>query len=275
MLSLLAFELQSRWKAVLGWSIGLIGFGALYIVAYDQAADEMASLADIPIYQAMGVELGTFESFMGSVLILFLPLLLGIYAIVSGTRTLGGEEDEGTLELLLARPVPRWQIVTAKTVALGVAILAILVLAGLGIAGVYAGYQDVIESSITPMDLFRAILSGWFITMVVAMVSIFLGSTVPSRRIATVIAAAFLIASYFGENISTMASSLEFLKPISIFSYYDTSAAIFTAGVAAGDVLVLSALVIVFFGLTLLGFEYRDVTTGAWPWQRSRVPPES
>ena len=105
--NLIVHELRSRWKGIIGWTFGLILFGAMYIWVWPQAADQMVDLADLSIYQAMGINLRSFEGYIGSVVILFLPLLLGIYSIVTATRALVGEEDEGTLELVMARPIAR------------------------------------------------------------------------------------------------------------------------------------------------------------------------
>jgi ABC-2 type transport system permease protein len=56
------------------------------------------------------------------------PLLLLIFAIGVGARTLAGEEREGTLELVLATPVPRWRLVpeTFAALAVGTALIGVV-----------------------------------------------------------------------------------------------------------------------------------------------------
>lgn len=272
MLSLLAHELRSRWKAVVGWGIGLILFGAMYITVFPEVAEQMADMGDLSLYQAMGISMATFEGYVGSVIILFVPLLLGIYAIITGTKTLAGEEDGGTLELIMARPLSRWQIVSVKAFAIGTALIVILLVAGLGNAAVLAAIKKGYETTLMPMNIFSAILTGWPITMAFAMIALFLGAFVPSRRIASMIATVVLIASYFGENIANMVHSLEGIKAYSLFTYFDSSATVFTDGAEASDVLILLGVAVVFFALTLISFQRRNVTVGAWPWQRGRVP---
>ncbi len=274
MLSLLAHELRSRWKAVVGWGIGLILFGAMYITVYPEVAEQMADMADLSIYQAMGISMASFEGYIGSVVILFVPLLLGIYAIITSTKTLAGEEDSGTLELIMARPLSRRQIVSVKALAIGTALIVILLVAGLGNAAVLAAIKTSYDTTLMPMNLLSAILTGWPITMAFAMIALFLGAFVPSRRIASMIATVVLIASYFGENIANMVNSLEGIKPYSLFTYFDSSATAFTDGAKTSDVLILLSVAVVFFALTLISFQRRNVTVGAWPWQRGRVPAE-
>ncbi len=273
-LSLLAHELRSRWKAVVGWGIGLTLFGAMYTAVYPEAEEQMAGLADLSLYQALGISMGTFEGYIGSVIILFIPLLLGIYAIVTSTKTLAGEEDSGTLELIMARPLSRRQIVSVKAFAIGIALIVILLVAGLGNAAVLAAIKTGYETSMMPMELFSAVLTGWPITMAFAMIGLFLGAFLPNRRLASMTATVFLIASYFGENIASMVDSLKVVKPLSLFTYFDSSAAVFADGARASDVLILLGVVVVFFVLALVSFQRRNVTVGAWPWQRGKVPAE-
>lgn len=78
----------------------------------------------------MGFFVDTFESYLGSTVVLFTPIILGIYAIGTSTHTLGGEEDEGTLELVMAMPLHRWQIVTGKVIAIGVSTFFMLMIGG-------------------------------------------------------------------------------------------------------------------------------------------------
>lgn len=272
MIGLMLHELRARWRSVLGWTLGLIALGVTYIGVYPQAAEEMRSLAGLEIYQALGIQMATFEGYIASVVVQFVPVLLGIYAILVGTRTLAGEEDEGTLEILLAQPVRRWQIVLVKAFSIAVAMGVIVVLAGLACAGTLRAFLDQVDTSVTPMDLFLAVLSGWPISMAFAMISLFLGAFLPGRRIASMVAAVVLIVSYFGETLTGMVSSLETIEPVSLFTYFDSSPTVFTEGVRGKDIGILLGIGAVFLGLAVLSFARRNVTVGAWPWTRNRAP---
>ena len=273
--NLIIHELRSRWKGIVGWAIGLTLFGAMYISVWPQAADQMVGLAELSIYQAMGINLRSFEGYMGSVVILFLPLLLGIYSIVTATRALAGEEDDGTLELVMARPIARWQIVAAKGFAIGIALIVILLLAGAGDAAVLAAIKTSYETTVMPIDLFLVLLTAWPITMAFAMISLFAGAFMPSRRIAVIVATVVLIGSYFGENITGMVGSLEFVKPFSLFTYFDSSATVFAESAKASDVAILIGVAAAFLALAVISFQRRNVTVGAWPWQRAQLPNEA
>lgn len=271
MFSLLKYELNSRWVAIVGWGIGLALFGTMYTSFFPQVEEEMAGLADLSIYQAMGVDLTSFEGYIASVVVQFVPLLLGIYAIITSTEALAGEEDSGTLELILSTPLERWQIVSMKAIAIAVATLLILAIAGLGNALTLSVIKASVEIDVTAMQLYLAVLSSWPIILAFLMVSLFSGAYLPNRRTAALFMTVIFVVSYFGENLAGMVKSLDFLKPLSPFTYFDASANVFAEGVQAKDVGVLLGIAALFFVLALLSFQRRNVTVGAWPWQRASV----
>jgi len=271
MLSLLKHELLSRWRAMLGWGVGLALFGAMYISIYPQVSEQMAQISDLAIYEAMGIEMTTFEGYIASVVLSYVALLLGIYAIVTSTKTLAGEEDAGTLELVMAQPLSRWQIVAMKTAGIAVAMFAALVVAAIGDAIVLQAIRSTTSVNVTPLELGLAVIGAWPITMAFVTFGIFLGAFLPSRRIAAIVATVVFVASFFAEGISGMTESLKPIKPFSLFAYFDSTATTFTEGVAVSDVAVLLIVALVFFVLALIGFQRRDVTVGAWPWQRMRT----
>jgi ABC-2 type transport system permease protein len=271
MLNLLKHELLSRITATIGWSIGLILFGALYITVFPEVSDQMGNLSDLAIYQAMGVDLQSFAGFISSVVLQFLPLLLGIYAIITSTQTLAGEEDNGTLEMIVAMPIRRWQIVLVKAFAIAVIVFIILVIAGFGNAQVLKVIKTTTEIDVTPTQLFAAVLNGWPITMAFSMIGLFLGAYLPHKRPAAAIATVIFVTSFFGRNLVDLVDSLENLKPFFLFTYLDTTPTIFKEGVNPADLWTLLGVAVVFLLLAILAFQRRNITVHAWPWQRAQV----
>jgi len=272
---LLLHELRFRVRGMIGWGIGMVAFGAVYINVYPEVAKQMGALPDLPLYEVLGMSFVDIESYIASVILNFLPILLGIYGIVTGTKTLAGEEDEGTLELIMAQPLSRFQIVTAKSISLAVAIFVILVAAAAADAVFFASVREQSNATLEPVQLFFVVFSAWPISVAIAMMSLFLGSFLPKRRTASVVAAVVVIASYFGKTLSGMVPSLKGVRFLSLFAHFDSTAAVFYDGVKARDIIVLLSLAFVFYGLTLLSFQARNVTVGAWPWQKvGRAPSE-
>jgi ABC-2 type transport system permease protein len=273
MLNLFKHEVLSRLGEILGWGLGLGLFGAVYIGVYPQMEGQMADLADLELYRAMGIDLASFAGYIASAVLQFLSLLLGIYAISTSTDALAGEEDSGRLELVLAMPLKRWQIVAAKALALALAALGILVIAGAGSALVLEAVRATSTVDVSAGQLFGAVLNGWPLTLAVMMLGLWLGAYLPNRRAAALTLTVIFVANYFGNTLGRMIDSLADLRRFTLFYYLDTNTTIFSQGARAGDVAVLLGLAALFLGLALLAFQRRNVTVGAWPWQRARLPP--
>lgn len=271
MLRLLWQELVFRRSAIIGWSLGLCFFPLVYIAIYPSVADQMAGFADLEIYQAMGMSLGTFPDWVGSILIVFMPLVAAIYGIINGTGTLAGEEEDGRLEMVVTLPLPRWQIVTAKAIALAISSFIMFVVVAVVSLLVFQAIESQIETEMVGTDMFTAVLLAWPLVFAVGMLSLFLAAFCANRRIASIIAAAVLVVSYFGSNLAASTTALEPFEPFFLFTYLDASGTAVMGGQAAGDMLVLLAIGLVSFALALFFFQRRDLTVGLWPWQRARV----
>jgi len=278
MLRLLLQELRSRRNGIIGWAIGLSLLPAIYVGIYPQFADDLAgmqNILDLEIYKAMGMNFGTFEDWLASTVINIVPILLAIYAVLDGTGTLAGEEDAGKLELIVSLPIPRWQIVTVKAIAHGIALFLILLIVDIATTIVFLGIKPDVVTDLTAWDVFWSVLYLWPIVMAFGMVSLFLGTVTPRRRIAALTATVVVIVSYFGSNLASQVSILEALKPFFLFTYLESTAKLWTEGPLASDILVLLGVALVAYLLALVFFQRRNITVGAWPWQRGRIPAET
>jgi ABC-2 type transport system permease protein len=271
MLRLLWQELVFRRNAIIGWSLGLCFFPLVYIAIYPSVADQMAGFADLEIYQALGMSLGTFGDWVGSILIVFMPLIAAIYGIINGTDTLAGEEEDGRLEMVVTLPLPRWQIVTAKAIAFVISSLIMFLVVSVVSLLVFQSIESQIETEMLGVDLFTAVMSAWPLVFAVGMLSLFLAAFCANRRFASMIAAAILVIRYFGSNLANSTTALEPFEPLFLFTYLDASGTAVMEGQQAGDLGVLLGVGLVSFALAIFFFQRRNLTVGAWPWQRAHV----
>lgn len=276
MFSLFRHELRIRRTAILGWGLGIGLFTAYVIILFPQFQPtlENFNLGEIPAYQIFGdfSQIASFAGFVSAEVFTFAPILLAIYAVVNGTGTLAGEEDNGTLELLVAQPLRRWQLAITKFLALTVALVLILaIMAAISVASMATLEGKADTQGISLTDLGVAVMAILPITLLFATMSLFLGAYLPSRRIAATIAALVVVFSYFANNLASLSEPLEKLQFLYPFHYFD-SQSLLTEGINSGDTLVLLGASAVFLALTLLSFQRRNITVGAWPWQRARVP---
>jgi len=271
MFRLLIQELKFRRKAIIGWGLGLCFFPIVYIGIWPSVADEMAGLADLEIYQAMGMSLGTFADWVASILIVMFPLVAAIYATINGTGTLAGEEEDGRLEMVVTLPLKRWKIVTAKAIALSISTIIIFAIVSAVSLIVFQSIEGQIETELVGMDLFNAVMSAWPMVFAVGMISMFLATFCSSRRIASMISAVILVISYFGSNLAGSTAALEPFEPFFLFTYLNGTGKAVIEGQQTGDIWVLLSIGLVSFALALYFFQRRKLTVGLWPWQQSKV----
>ncbi len=271
MIRLIWQEIKFRRNSIIGWSLGLCFFPIVYIGIYPSVAEEMAGLADLEIYQAMGMSVGTFADWVASILVALLPVVVSVYAVINGTGTLGAEEEDGRLEMMVTLPLPRWQIVTAKAIAFAISSIIIYLVVSVASFIVFQSIESQVETELVGMDLFTAVLAGLPIVFAVGMIGMFLAAFCASRRAASMIATVILVISYFGNTLSNSTPALEPFEPFFLFTYLDATGKAVIEGQQAGDVFVLIAIGLVSFALALFFFQRRNLTVGAWPWQRAQV----
>ncbi len=276
MLKLLIDELRNRRTAIIGWGLGIAIFAGYIIILYPEFAEPMQNFnfEDIAIYQALGDfgDMASFKGFVTAEVFTFLPILLAIYAIVNGTGTLAGEEDDGTLEPILALPLPRWQILLSKALALALALLLVLIIVGLASMFAFSTLPENVDTGgIDGASLVIGTLATLPLLLFFATLSFFLAAFMPSRRIASSAAVIVLVVSYFGNNLAGLVSWLEDVNFLFPFNYYDPGITLLE-GPNVEDTLILLAISTVFMVLALISFQRRNITVGAWPWQRGRVP---
>ena len=90
-------------------------------------------------------------------------------------------------------------------------------------------------------------------------------------RTAALVATVLFVGSYFGNSLANLYDALDPIKPLILFTYYDTAPAVLTEGQAVADTAVLLATSLVLFLLAVWAFQRRNITVGAWPWQRAKV----
>ena len=114
-LSIVGKVLHDQWRALAVWTVVSGVFAAFYLSLYPSigAVDQMQQLLDSmpPALRAMfaaeGVDIGTPAGYLNVELFTFMvPLLVLAVSLPAAAGATAGEEERGTLELLLANPVP-------------------------------------------------------------------------------------------------------------------------------------------------------------------------
>jgi ABC-2 type transport system permease protein len=154
MRAILWWGLWERKWSMLWWSVGIAVYILINLSVYKtiQGSQEQLNqaLQTLPTAaKALFTQTGSFLTPVGyldsKIYYLILPMLLGILAIGLGSSLLSKEEQSGTLELLLARPMSRTKLLTSKLavgliviVVVGLAVLVVTALSAKASSGIAA-----------------------------------------------------------------------------------------------------------------------------------------
>ncbi len=212
--------LRDQRRAWIGWSIGIALLVLLEAAIWPSIRD-MSAWKDLlaaypePMRKLFNLEeFTTGTGFMNAELFsAMLPLLFIIYGVGRGARAVAGEEEAGTLDVLLVTPVSParllWQ--QAASVATG--------LAGLGVVlyvTVLAG-SSVFDMGIGAGDLAGAMLAIVLLGVEFAWLALALGAATGRRALSIAVSAAIAVASYMLYAIGQIVESVQPWQPVSPF----------------------------------------------------------
>lgn len=123
--SIYRFELQSRLKSVLTWSLGLVFLIAFFFSIFTSFADQAALIDDMlkrfppQLQSAFGLDKMNMATVLGyyGLIFMFVQICLAIQASNYGFGLVSVEESELTADFLLSKPVSRVQVLTSKLLA--------------------------------------------------------------------------------------------------------------------------------------------------------------
>jgi len=253
-------------RGFLWWSLGLVGFVALIVSVWPtvHSNPSLNKLAqDYPqalqAFLAFGgaVDYSSPAGYLGIELFsLMIPLLLLVAAIGTGAGTIAGEEERGTMELLLANPVSRTKVVLEKTAALVVEI------AGLGFVLWLALWIGAILASmdISAAHLAAATLMAVLLAVAYGTIAILLGAATGRRTMSIGLTAAAAVAAYLVNGLAPLVHALEVPQKLSPFYHYAVGDPL-RQGLSLTHLAVLLAIAVVATALAPYFFSRRDVAT--------------
>ncbi len=202
-----------------------------------------------------GADYGTITGwFRSEIAIFYGPLVIGALAITGAVAATAGEEEDRILALVLAHPIRRWRLITAKAAAIAamVSVIAFGVWVGL-IVGVAAGGGGISIAHITGLTVQLA-----FFGFAVGALALALGAGTGRPSLAAGTAAAVATLGWLANSFAPLVGAVAWLKYLSLFYYYAGHDPL-TGGVDIAGVTVLGLVALVLLALAIIGFERRDL----------------
>jgi ABC-2 type transport system permease protein len=196
------------------------------------------------------------EGYLGFEFFSYMPIVLGIFAVLTGSGLLASDEENGTLDLVLAHPVSRTGLFFGRVLAFTATTTCILGVVWLGL--VIGRSWSTIE--LTAVELARPFLSLGAMLLLFGAFALVLSTLLPSRRLAATVSGLVLVASYFVTSLSRINDDLKEIAKFSPLNYFQGGDAIRELNVEW--LLGLLGVAVLFTLLAWWRFERRDIRVG-------------
>jgi ABC-2 type transport system permease protein len=254
--------LRDQQRGLFWWFIGIVALGLVTVLLYPSigAAPEMEQLfEDLPpaaqVFIGEIADITSPEGYLNSQLFaLMVPLLFMIYCIGLGSGAIAGEESAGTMDLLLANPVPRSRLVLEK---FGAMLAGGMVLAFANLVGIAAGAM-IVDMEISLGRVSETTLAALLVGYLFGGFALLLGCWTGKRGLSIGVSAGVGVTTYLLNGFAMIISWLEPYRYLSPFHYYASNDPL-TNGINLADSLVLLAVTAVFLAGAIYTFNHRDV----------------
>lgn len=212
--------------AILGWGLTMALLGMMFVPFYDTIAEDLETWEGI--MQSYPEEILAFfggggapafttpEGFLSLEYFSFMPLIIGIYAVLAGSGLLAADEERGILDLLAAQPISRSALFWGRLLGFLVALSVALVLgyAGIMFATTYSIMELDAAEMITPFASMFALLAFF------GGLALLLSMWLPSRQSAAMTAGIVLVGGFFVNGLANLNDTLAGIKPYLPLHYF-------------------------------------------------------
>ncbi|HEV3497016.1 MAG TPA: ABC transporter permease subunit [Actinomycetes bacterium] len=216
-----------RWST-LWWALGFVGLtlftAALYPSIKNQPSLEEL-LANMPqaLRSAIGydaaVPLSSPAGYLQARLYSTLaPLLAVVFGIGAGAGAIGGSEEAGTLELLLANPVTRGRVLLERylaTFGLLAGLVAVLAVALLILGPPFGALEGIPTGNVV-----GACVAVFALGLLHGSLAFAIGAAAGRRGVAVAVATAVAVAGYLVETVLAAAGDLGIVRQLSPWHWY-------------------------------------------------------
>ena len=247
--------------AILGWGIGmgLVVVSAMASVAAlvttPEARHQLITIAASFAWNADNVAVDTIGGY-ATFKIGFFIFLIAVWPLLAGSRMLRGEEDRGSLDVLLSLPRPRLTVALEKLAAMWMALLAMGVLIGLLASAGGAKFGG-------NFGLGGGLLFGLNLALICAVfgsLALLISQFTQERGPAAGLTAGLLLVFIVIDMVHRVVPNTEWISRLSPIYYYNLSKPLIPSyGVNAGAMVFQLALAAVLGGAAIWLFVRRDV----------------
>lgn len=261
---LAGLAIRVRRRSTVGFCIGMVALVAWLLAMYPSIRDNEAIKEAVAKYPkellaffggTTGLDMTSPTGYLRMELLSFMaPVLLLILGVGAGASGIAGEEEHGTLELLLAQPVHRWRVLVDK---------ALVVLHAVGMASFVFFLSLWIGAPIVGMDVAVSRLAAATVALatlaaVYGLLALAVGAATGRRALAISVATALAVVAYL---VSSLSELIEWLRPLRRLSPFHQTIGLdpLATGFHPTATLAMLGIGVVAVAIGAFVFERRDV----------------
>ena len=259
-------DLADHRRALIGCTVGALLLAAMYILFYPTIKSSGAGVQQLldtmpkafrDAFIGAGVDYLSPSGYLGTELFsIIVPALLLVMGVLAGGRALAGEEQNGTIDLLLSTPVRRSRLALEK--ACGALIPLFVVAAATWVLIAVVGPSQGLSVHLGRLAV--ALLAVALMAAGFAMLAFLVSSATGSVGVGGGIAAALAVALYALDIIGALVPALTgFANAVSPF-HWDGGSGALANGVTWSGLLLLLVCPVVLLSLSILAYQRRDLT---------------
>jgi ABC-2 type transport system permease protein len=262
-IEVLVETIRERRRSLLWWALGLVTLIAVTVVFYPSIRDDRALndyAKDLPdsvraLFAGGELDITSPAGYLNSqIFSLMAPILFLIFAIGAGSAAVAGEEERGTLDLVLAQPLRRWDYVVQRFLALAALVsgltLVLLFAVALG--------SWVVDLEIGFGQLLAASLSVGLVALLFGTIALAVGAIRSGRAPAIAVAAAIAVVAWLLDGLGQAVDVLDPVRPLSPY-YQAIGRNPLREGAIWEGWSILAAVSVLLAACAAAGFQRRDI----------------
>ena len=257
--------IRDQRRSYAAWCAGVVLLVAMYVALWPSIKGQPSMqdfLNQMPpafrnLFALSGADMSTPVGYIQVELLSFMgPVLVLLYAIGIGSSTVAGEEDRGTLELLLTTPASRGRVLVDKAIAMAAGTLGLSALLGVAL---------VVEGALASMDLPAAnVAAAMFhlglLGLVFGSLALAIGAGTGRPGLSRAVPVVLAVLAYIVNGLGGLVDWLTPFQQLSPFYQY-TAHDPLQSGVSWAAIGVAVTTVVILIAAAVWSFDRRDIAS--------------